>query len=395
MESCTHLSKSPLHALAALVSGRLPPQSVSEDQWPEIIPLARRHGLGPMLLWVIQQSGIDSHDHPLWEPLESAARAATINYALLKNTHRRVTAALAAEGIPALWLKGIALAPSVYPLPRLRPMVDLDVLVPYTQREAALAIAVSLGFHPPQGHYWLQVIAPPEDLQHHYHLMGGVDSAICLELHYRLVGLEREALLTGEQLTWFWNQTQELSHDGTRFTCLKPEAHLIYLCAHAILRHGEGDLHLLRYFDLHLLVIQANPDWHVVVEQALELRWSYAVERALSLVAQFFDTPLPEFVFSQLRERRPDDEDISRATRLQSDNFRQEKRKLLLAQMPLTVRVGVLFRRIFPPKNYMRHFYAVIPGRSLFPYYAYHWFDAGRKVFRSLLSAFTRSLRWR
>jgi hypothetical protein len=346
-----------------------------------------------MLLWVIQQAGIDSHDHPLWEPLESAARSATINYALLKNTHRRVNAALAAEGIPALWLKGIALAPGVYPLPRLRPMVDLDVLVPYAQRGAALAIAVSLGFHPPQGHYWLQVIAPPEDLQHHYHLMGGVDSAICLELHYRLLGLERGALLTGEQLTWFWNQTQELSQDGTRFTFLKPEAHLLYLCAHAILRHGEGDLYLLRYFDLHLLVTKANPDWRLVVERALELKWSYALERALSLAAQLFDTPLPGTVFSQLRERRSGDEDISRAVRLQSDNFLQEKRVLLLAQMPLTVRVGVLYRRIFPPQIFMRHFYAIRPGRPVFPYYAYRWFDRGRQVIRSMRRAFTRTIR--
>jgi hypothetical protein len=272
-------------------------------------------------------------------------------------------------------------------------MVDLDVLVPYAQRGAALAIAMSLGFNTPEDHYWSHVMALPEEIEHHYYLKGGMGNAICLELHYRLLGLERAALLTGEQLTWFWNQTQELSQDSTRFTFLKPEAHLLYLCAHAILRHGEGELYLLRYFDLHLLVTQANPDWRLVVERALELKWSYALERALSLAVQFFDTPLPEYVFSQLRERRSGDEDISRATRLQSDNFRQEKRKLLLAQMPFAVRVGVLYRRIFPPKNYMRHFYAIRPGRPVFPYYAYHWFEAGRKVIRSMRRAFTRTIR--
>ena len=391
MDPITQFSKSRLHLLAALVSQQLQPEVVRDEDWPEITALALRHGLGPMLLWALNEDGFDTDEDPHWEPLVSAARVAAINYALLKNTLRQVDAALAEAGVPALWLKGFALAQTVYPLPRLRPMVDLDLLVPYEQRSAALDITNLLGFHTPEGHYYSEIINPPEDLWHHYQLMGGVSDAIYLELHYRLLRRGGKELLPEDQPDWFWSQTQELSKDGVLFRFLKPEAHLLYLCAHAILQHGEGELYLLRYFDLHLLATKTVQDWQVVVDWALAFRWSYAVERALTLTVRIFDTTVPESVFTQLRERRSCDEDISRAVRLQAKDFRREKRKMLRAQMSLGERIGIFYRRIFPPKSFIRHFYAIKPGQLVFPYYVYHWFKKAREAAGSVRSRLARS----
>ena len=59
----------------------------------------------------------------------------------------QVQTALAEANIPAMWIKGSALAHTIYPKPSLRPMCDLDVLVPYDRREAAFEEVTQLGYH--------------------------------------------------------------------------------------------------------------------------------------------------------------------------------------------------------------------------------------------------------
>ena len=49
-----------LHQLSALVTGRLEPGDVPAGQWRELTDLALNHGLGPMLLWMLKRSDMDS-----------------------------------------------------------------------------------------------------------------------------------------------------------------------------------------------------------------------------------------------------------------------------------------------------------------------------------------------
>ena len=71
-------SKSLLFTLSALISQQLNPQSVSDDLWPEVIELALHHGLGPMLLWVVKESDIDTTSDPLWVPLVLSTREVVV-----------------------------------------------------------------------------------------------------------------------------------------------------------------------------------------------------------------------------------------------------------------------------------------------------------------------------
>ena len=57
-----------LSVLGALVSERLAPPDVDPAQWPEIIPAALRHGLGPMLWWVLKQHAVE----PAWNPRKTS-----------------------------------------------------------------------------------------------------------------------------------------------------------------------------------------------------------------------------------------------------------------------------------------------------------------------------------
>jgi hypothetical protein len=374
-------SEPTLVALASLISHQRSPQSVSEDSWPDIVQLALRHGLGPMLLWTIRQWGIDTKLNSVWAPLIQTARQATIHDMLLENTQAQVEAALVKAAIPALWLKGFALARTIYPRSTLRPMGDLDVLVPYKQRELALKVCESIGYHLQihPGRLFHEGEALDLKVMHHHYLRGGVADSVILELHFHLLG-SAKSLLPLEKLNWFWTQTQNLTQDKTSLTILKPEAHLLYLIAHVILQHGEIQFRLIWYFDLHLLITSANLDWQFVIDQAVALRWTYAVERALTLTGRFFKTPVPESVFKQLRDRRPPEENLFHVIALQDEGIRWEKVMTILAALPVREKFGLAFRIVLPPPTFMRHRYNVSSNRLIWPYYFSRWFDQTREV---------------
>jgi hypothetical protein len=371
----------PLSQLALLVTGQTSTARITEEQWADMNALAIQHGLAPMLLWQLRRERRFSAGDPRWAPLVEAARASALHYALLDKTRRAVTAALAGSNIPAVWLKGIALAHTVYPEPRLRPMQDLDVLVPLEQRRAARGIALGLGFKEPEGDY-LVLIRAPEAVQHHDVLVGGPAGKVLLENHFRLLGLDGEHLLPHDKLAWFWEQTW--APDGLDFAVLKPEAHLLYLCAHAFLQHGEAYLDLLHLLDLHLLVTHYDLDWRLLVEQATVLGWSAALGRGVSLSASYFNTPLPPEVLRVLGDHKSGEVERQATQPRQQRVARWEEWQLLFGKMSLLQRLRLIWTTLFPPPSFLRDLYHLTPRQFALPYYFYHWWDAGREIARAL-----------
>lgn len=124
--------------------------AASESCVLEIVELARRHRVSALLSWSLERGGrLDS--------LPAAARTALRKDALDVEFHRaglaavlsRAAAALDAAQRPFLALKGAALGGLVYPAPHLRPITDVDILVPSADLQAALRTLQAAGFEPP------------------------------------------------------------------------------------------------------------------------------------------------------------------------------------------------------------------------------------------------------
>lgn len=360
--------------LAGLISGRVQFSAIAPTQYPVLAELAVHQGLGPLLYWTAKQADVDT---TTLQPAKAAAQKAAIHAVLLARTLVEVNTALTQAHIPSLWLKGTALAQIAYPQPELRPMGDLDVLVPYEQRQEALRIVQALGYHDsPDFISVYGQVATPEKLSHHYHLTGGVGDQIILELHYRLLGNARQ-LLPMEQLAWFWGQTQQVNKP-TPFTTLKPEAHLLFLCAHALLQHGEADFFLQRFYDIHLLVSTSTLDWALITTQAAALDWSGAVARGLELARQYFDTPVPPAVITQLGQQTG--RDAQRLAIMQGPGARGESFVGQLTGLPLREKLRTGCRVGLPSRAYMRQRYNIPAGCWVAPYYLYRWVDQGRAL---------------
>jgi hypothetical protein len=381
-----------LRQLTVLVSGRLSPGDVPAVQWRALTDLALNHGLGPMLLGSIKDSGIRSVPSEDCQTLMASAHQTAVADILFEDSLRSITRTFDSAQIPCIWLKGAVLARTVYPQSSLRPMGDLDVLVPHVQSEAALEVLRSLGYefdvhttfrpgYPDKiDETYLKHLA-----FHHYALIGGGARAVKVELHFGLMAHTGDRLLPDEHIAWFWEHTQPFYlADQTSCVGLSPEAHLLYLAAHNIFQHGEAEAFLMRDLDVHLLITQEHPDWNMIIDQAVVLGWTFAVARALERAVNLFDTSVPKIVFEQLSVRRPAHEDPSYLLQKQAPGYRWECVQETLSRLPVRDKIRYYIQSLFPVADYMRSRYAVSPDRPIWPYYPYRWFDQCRDILAAM-----------
>lgn len=351
----------PLTTLCALVRGDAAPPLPPDTDWASLVTLAQAHGIGPLLLRALQGYGAAIPADWLAR-LQSERTEIAVQHMLAARMQRRLASAMGDADIRCVWLKGIVLAHTVYPEPALRPMVDVDVLVPYAQRRGALAVAEAAGFRLDRR----QLFDGRDGLKHHYLLYNDRYRPVSLELHYRLLG-PLDKLLTVNDQAWFWDHAQTLARkDGADLVVLRPEAHLLYLCAHALLQHGEADLRLIHLYDVdRLLAAHPEFDWGLLVDAAERLRWTYAVERTLALAQAAFQTQAPTAVMAELAARRPRAERPERAVRRQRSLTTTQTVLDDLAAMNWSSRVRAAGRILAPPPSYMRWRYGLESNRGL------------------------------
>ncbi|HRE49163.1 MAG TPA: nucleotidyltransferase family protein [Aggregatilineales bacterium] len=353
------LSLSPI--LAALITKRRTAAEIPPSLWGALIAHAEREGLLPMLVWAVKTTTPDILKTPELAAAPAAAVPHTIRSLALRRAQHRLETALRAAAIPTIWLKGAALGLTIYPDPALRPMIDLDVLVPFEAIEGALRAAEEVGFHLYEGGQGtLGVIdkAAVAALMHHYQLSDGT---LSVEIHFTLVN--DPALLSANGLAWFWMQTAQMGG----FTIFNPEASLLHLAAHLILHDREQGLDLRHLLDIHLLV-ERGIDWTAAAAGAARLEWTYALERALQHTQRAFGTILPESIFITLKNERTASE-WARQGKLISGVEGVERTARRLGKLSWAARVAFLLRVIIPRQGYIRERYHL----PLFKGYPRYW----------------------
>jgi hypothetical protein len=334
-----------------------------------------------VLLAALRDAGIDPAGSA-WAPLVGDARVVAMRYLAAREEQHRIEAALAGVGVEWVWLKGYALAHSTYPRPALRPMVDVDLLVPPERADAAERAVRALG-------YVYATDAPPafrgaERISHHRPALRAPSGTV-VEIHTRLHPSER--LLPAPYLDWFFTQTVETASAEARVRHLGPEAQLLHLVSHTILQHGEGDVHLQRYYDCHLLLSRTPQlDWREVIRVARELGWSFAVERLLTRSRDYFGTRVPDAVWVQLAEPSPASGAAAHATSHAIALSRSGVMRALSATLgssrswPFRLYLGL--RVLVPSPGYMRWRYSAT-GWLLPLAYARRWLRIARKLLAS------------
>jgi hypothetical protein len=167
-----------LRALLAAIEGQ-PPPAIADVDPTLLLETARRHRLTPLLSTV----GLPGAGRSLVEALRRDRLITTGRNLLLEQTAEQCTIALATEAVPVVLLKGLSYNATIYSGAGLRPMSDIDLLVPRASRRTAFSVLDRLGFEP-------RAAAPGFD-DADYHEVAWTRNGLEIDLHFALAPLAR------------------------------------------------------------------------------------------------------------------------------------------------------------------------------------------------------------
>jgi Uncharacterised nucleotidyltransferase len=249
---------------------------------PTQVRWALESGFGP-LLWYATHAAAGTAASPLWPLVQGTDVAARLLTAEQGAAMGEILEACRGRIPPVTLLKGMSISTQYYPLPHLRLMRDMDVLVDEAALPTLESILSTLG-------YRQQSDRPPAFYATHHHSMPFVHPArgLWVEVHRGLfppssrLGMDR--LFSRETLD---QQRQRSAFQGHEVFRLSPEWQLVYIAAHWALEFPR--MNVVALLDvIYLLRGTASAfDW----ERLLDRLEGSAAASPLYLLLTYLDAP--------------------------------------------------------------------------------------------------------
>lgn len=227
----------------------------------------------PLLARTMEQLGVDL---PIGHRIRGIYRRSWYRNQVLLQTAAAAIGTLAAAEIPMIVTKGAAVADRYYPDLGTRPMGDVDIVVPATDRDAAIDALTAAGWRG-------DIIETGLETRHgcpfHNDVQGNVDLhwATSSDLH---PDFDESAA---------WNRTAVTGRLSPARR-LAPEDELLLTIRHGLQEPGG----LITWAaDAALILRGASIDWPLLIEAVDRYQRSEMVGAALRLVADVADTPVP------------------------------------------------------------------------------------------------------
>lgn len=247
--------------LAAALMGHAPAWPLAHDEGVDnVLDMARAEGVVALLHASVRDSSIVVPT-TMRDALAVDARRKAAQSLYLQAQCRAVLARLDALGIPALVLKGAALAHWAYAEPYLRESGDIDLLLPSrVEVERAVAAIAPLG-------YVLSDEIHPGDLARFEStcVYSGGKGGLEIDLHWQLSNTPVFAFRFG----WneLWKQSMALPALSRDARGLSPALSLIHACTHRCKHLAGGEDRLKWLVDMVTLArCFAAEDWHALQE---------------------------------------------------------------------------------------------------------------------------------
>lgn len=260
-----------------------------ELAWPLILRRARVHGIAPLLHRSLSRLDVAGVPPAVSSELASLYYTNAVRNLRLAEELARLLRAFDGTGIPALPLKGVALAESLYGDPALRVCGDLDILVPRRSVPRAMGVILAQGYEPAERH---AVGSRDVDLL----LRSNIEQVFgrrhegrtCLvELHWDIAWRWQG---DGGAIEDLWAEASPTAFGGAPTYALSREWELLYLAVHAARHRWRGLKWLL---DIHRECARGSIDWEKVGEKAARFGWREIMRLTLSACHTLLETPIP------------------------------------------------------------------------------------------------------
>lgn len=322
--------------------------------WKAVERDVGEENLAPVLYQVVRDRGIVPA--AIERALAKAYYRLAGHNSLLLHELEQIVGTLADAAVPVLLLKGAALVETAYGNAALRPMLDLDLLVPAAQVGAAESALTGLGYRMMAPDPW-----PGFTWRHRYALEYSRSPArgpsFYVGLHIQLLDLPLYECIPISD--WF-ARAQPADSAGSWARIPAPEDHLVYLCAHRVLQHAH-EPGLLRFLDMMLLIRWAGSalDWAKVADRAVAWRLVIPLQRVLAGLEEIWPGSVPASVAAEVARLKADGcEQRVHAWLAQHGRTPASDTLLALATMRgLSRRARYLLEIAFPSPAYMRQRY--------------------------------------
>ena len=255
-------------------------------QWPLLLDRAYAHQVYPLVYRNLRQLGFSAVPDVVQTELKGAYLANALRNQLLAEELTSLLHLLSNAGIPAIPLKGVPLAESLYGDPATRVCADIDLLVPPAQLHRAIEVILSAGYPDVFRNAFFRNLA----LRHGRHYAFQRDHAgrsTVVELHWRLV---QHSSRNDDVVTDLWAEARPTHSCGAPAYAFSPEWEFLYLAVHAADHRWQG---LKWLVDLHQLCLRRPPDWRRLPEKAEQFELDRVLGQTLAACSLLLGTPLP------------------------------------------------------------------------------------------------------
>lgn len=228
-------------------------------------------------------------------------RADAIRAAALDRELQRVLAALAAEGLAPLLLKGAHLAHTVYPRPWFRPRSDTDLLIGSDERDRVATALLGSGYAP-AAHVRGRVILG----QFHFERLDPSGIAHYLDVHWRIAApLLVERCLPARRL---FQSAEPVPAQGPHARAPALPHALLLGCVHLVAHHRTRPM--LRWlYDLRLIAEALDEKGRqAFVDLTREVQCCAIAAHALRTCTDCFDRPVLHDLVAAVESGMPPDE---------------------------------------------------------------------------------------
>ena len=307
----------PLYRTLVDLTGPSPRVPDGAIDWPQMIALARRHKVLPLVAHGVERTGLAATmPGPAHDALTALRRRLAMRTLRSVRDTVWVAQALREASIDATAIKGATVGAAIYGDAALRSPGDIDILIAPADLDRTLIVIDALGYRPLHAGALINAERRARLMKHAKDaVFSHPDERTFLECHWRL-HRHPDFMPVAPMLE---DRRREVTLAGAKLATLHPVDHFIYLCF-----HGTKHLwHRLKWLnDIRWILADGafvDGDWAAVAERARELRCAGLVA-ASGLLVERLDAIACPAPIRQLAE------DSSTATRILRDSLDQQRR---------------------------------------------------------------------
>ncbi len=344
------------HLLLDMLSTTRPVEArlatLSAADWDIVCAMAQQHRLEPLLHHHGQTRGSEwAVPDAIRSRWAGSYRQATLRWLTISGAVRKLDSFVADLAIPYAALKGVWLARYAYSHPALRPMRDIDILVPADQIIATFEQMEAVGYRRQAGN-----LSPLRHaLDHHKHLPPIICPAtgVKIEVHARLLeyipqGDFSETIADSDAVL---SRRMQCDLPNDPISYLAPTDTLLHLIIHSAYEHRFDNGPVVMN-DIAALLSTAEIDWDRFWHMAEKGGWTRGCQLVLAMTRYYHGSIVPEPA-TATAPIAP--EIITAAALLTLIDFDERQaialRKEMIARTGLFNLISSLYARAFPTRH--------------------------------------------